>query len=319
MNPFRAFYDRLPVQTRITIRRLLPGSIRHWYAQHNTDAYLISYPKCGRTWLRLMIGRAIASYVQRPDDEDILLLQWKNRLKPGIPRIAVVHDNRPMLKAPEELETSKLHYRGKKVIFLVRDPRDVIVSSYFEMTRRGQIFGENPYEQRQAVFEGSLSDFIAQRQGGFATILRYYTIWAENRHIPEDFLLVRYEDMKADPQRELRRVLDFLGLQAIPQKLVSEAVAYASFENMRRMEVDGKFQHGMLKPGDRSNQESFKTRKGKVKGYIDYLSSAEIQALNDKMANDLPAYFGYSQSTGAGNPPDLEIISSGRETSPVQQ
>jgi hypothetical protein len=302
MNPFWAFYDRLPVQTRIAIRRLLPGSVRHWYAQHNTDAYLISYPKCGRTWLRLMIGRAIASYVQRAEDENILLLQWKKHLKPGIPRIAVVHDNRPMLKTPEELETSKLQYRGKKVIFLVRDPRDVIVSSYFEMTRRGQIFGENPYEQRQAVFEGSLSDFIAQRQGGFDTILRYFTIWAENRDIPEDFLLVRYEDMKADAEGELRSVLDFLGLQAIPQELVSEAVNYASFENMRQMEEDGKFQHGMMKPGDRSNQDSFKTRKGKVKGYVDYLSPEEIQALNGKITNDLPGYFGYSPSDAEGQP-----------------
>ena len=46
------------------------------------------------------------------------------------------------------------------MIFLVRDPRDVIVSSYFEMKNRGQLFGDNPYESRKAVFEGSLPEFI---------------------------------------------------------------------------------------------------------------------------------------------------------------
>jgi hypothetical protein len=68
------------------------------------------------------------------------------------------------------------------VIFLARDPRDVIVSSFFEMKNRGRLFGEDPYEQRQAVFDGSLQEFIERRVGGFDTLLAYYSIWAQNRN-----------------------------------------------------------------------------------------------------------------------------------------
>lgn len=302
----RRLYDQLPASARTRIRSFLPDQFLRWYAHKNTDVYLISYPKCGRTWLRLMAGRAIAQHYALPETEDILFIRWKKRAHPAVPHITVVHDDRPMLKTPEELERSKKKYRQKKVIFLARDPRDVIVSSYFEMSKRGQIFGENLYEERQPIFHGSLSEFISNRAGGFDTVLEYYNIWAENRSIPQDFLLIRYEDMKTGPGKELRRVLDFLGLQEITQAEIDEAVEFSSFERMRKMEAEGKLitgqsaaegkalSSGILKPGDRADQESYKTRRGETRGYVRYLSALEIDQLNQKMRQKLSPFLGYN-------------------------
>lgn len=294
MNPIRSLYGRLPVSFRSGLRSMLPDRLLRWYSHRNTDVYLISYPKCGRTWLRLMIGRAISRHYRLPETEEVLFLRSNRRFHPQVPRMMVIHDNRPMLRTPEELETSKNRYRGKKVIFLARDPRDVIVSSYFEMKNRGQLFGQNPYEKHRPTFEGSLPEFIQQPRGGFDTLLTYYNIWAQNRHLPQDFLLVRYEDMKANPGAELRRVLDFLGLQAISQATIDEAVDYASFENMRKMEIEGRFESGMLRPANQADQESYKTRKGRTQGFVDHLSPADILALNRKMNDKLDPYFGYT-------------------------
>jgi hypothetical protein len=298
MNPIRSLYSRLPVGLRTGLRSAVPDRLLRWYSHRNTDAYLISYPKCGRTWLRLMMGRAICRHFHLPETEDVLFLRSNRRYHPQAPRLMIIHDNRPMLRTPEELETSKARYRTKKVIFLARDPRDVIVSSYFEMKNRGRLFGDNPYEVHRATFDGSLPEFIGQRRGGFDTLLTYYNIWAQNRRIPKSFLLVRYEDMKADPGRELRRVLDFLGLQAISQATIDEAVSYASFENMRKMESEGRFQSGMLRPADQSNQESYKTRSGNTKGYLDHLGPDDIEALDHKMNEMLDPYFGYAGDEG---------------------
>ncbi|MBN2547547.1 MAG: sulfotransferase domain-containing protein [Anaerolineales bacterium] len=301
----RRLYDRLPASTRTKIRSLLPDQFLRWYAHKNTDVYLISYPKCGRTWLRLMVGRAIAQHYGLPETEDVLFIRWKKRVHPAVPHITVVHDDRPMLKTPEELGRTKKKYQQKKVIFLVRDPRDVIVSSYFEMSKRGLIFGENLYEARQPVFSGSVSEFINQRVGGFDTLLEYYNIWAENRSLPRDFLLVRYEDMKTDPGKELHRVLVFLGLGQITPTEIDEAVAFASFDRMRKMEAEGRLitgqpssdggalSSGILKPGDRSDQESYKTRRGETHGYVRYLDAQEIDQLNQKMSQKLSPFFGY--------------------------
>ena len=294
MRIIRRQYDRLPAEVRRNIRSLVPARILRWYAHLKTDIYLLSYPKCGRTWLRLMIGKAIALHFSLPEEEDILFLRTNRKVHPNIPNITVVHDDSPMLKSPDELEASKKRFRDKKVIFLVRDPRDVVVSSYFEIKKRNRIFGDNPYENRSMSFEGELSDFIHSKTGSFDTILEYYQIWAKNQQIPRGFLLIRYEDLKANPSSELRRVLDFIGLCAINDLVVSEAVAYASFENMRKMELEKRFQTGILNPGDPADKNSFKTRSGKISGYHEYLSKFEIEELNLKMSRNLPEMFGYN-------------------------
>lgn len=294
MHKMRNYYAKLPAGVRIRARSLVPGDLRRWYAHRKTDVYIISYPKCGRTWLRLMTGRGISQYFKLPRDENILFLRWSTKPHPLLPMITVVHEDRPMLKKPEELERSKEKFRHKRIIFLVRDPRDVIVSSYFEMKKRADLFGDNPYESRKAVYSGELSEFINRRQGGFDTILSYYNIWAENRDIPQGFLLVRYEDMKQDPHGELRRVFDFLGLTMIDADTINEAVEFAAFENMRKMELRGSFRDGILNPAVKTDQESYKTRKGQVGGYRDYLTDDEIQRLNHKMLNDLSNYYGYT-------------------------
>ena len=292
MNPFRKLYDKLPAQIRVAIRSLTPNAFKRWYAHQKTDVYLVSYPKCGRTWLRLMIGKAITQTYSLTENERTLFLDWSEKIHPEAPYIKVIHEDRPMLKSPDELQTSKARYKQKKIILLVRDPRDVIVSSYFEMKKRAKIFGKNPYEKRSASFEGTISEFINQKHGGFDTIIRYYNIWAKNRHVPKGLLLVRYEDMHANPQKELRRVIGFLGLSAISDEVLEQAVAFASFDNMRNMEKNGSFSSGMLNPVNLSDKESFKTRKGKIGGYYDYLDDEEIARLNQKMSA-LSNFFGY--------------------------
>jgi Sulfotransferase domain len=294
MKTDRTLYYRLPDSARSAIRSLIPDSILRWYAHRKTDVYLISYPKCGRTWLRLMIGKAIVSHYNLPATEDNLFIHWKKRLHPEVPHITVVHEDRPMLKTPDELINTKERYHDKRVIFLARDPRDVVISSFFEMKNRGLLFGENPYETRKPVFDGSLTEFIHRQQGGFETILRYYNIWAENRNVPRDFLLVRYEDLKANPQKSFRRVIDFLGLQCITEQTLAEAVEFASFDNMHRMEQQGIFASRILNPAESDNRNSYKTRKGKVKGFLDYLNPEEIEYLNHQMQEYLSPFYGYT-------------------------
>jgi len=177
---------------------------------------------------------------------------------------------------------------------MVRDPRDVIVSSYFEMKNRGVLFGDNPHEKRKAVFEGTLSEFIQRKEGGFDTIIKYYNIWAENQHVPKGFLLVRYEDLKTKPIEGLRRILNFLGLSEVSEEIIQDATDFASFDNMRKMESEGKFQDDMLKPADKTNPDTYKTRIGKVRGYLDYLSEKEIAILDQKLSTQLSNTYGYA-------------------------
>lgn len=265
---------------------LRPGVVRkHVQAlleERSADAFLLSYPKAGRTWLRMMIGRAVVSHFDIADADVYDLSQLSD--KAPVPRILVTHDDNPHRKPPERLNRSKRKYRGKKVVLLIRDPRDTIVSYYFQRTKR-----------RQRPYAGDLSAFLHEREGGFDSLLEFYNIWAECRDVPAAFLLVRYEDLRSDPTGELRRVLDFLGLDVIEDSLLTEVVDALTFEKMRKMEQQDQLQKRSLRPGNKEDEESYKTRRGKVGGFRDYLSSDDIRLLNEKMER-LSDIYGYSPS-----------------------
>ena len=99
-------------------------------------------------------------------------------------------------KRPENLPHSLRQYQDKDVIFLVRDPRDVIVSLYFHQTKR------------KNLFSGSLSEYIYQDVGSIDTIIAYYNLLARSHSLARNTLFLRYEDIYENPVRELRKVLN---------------------------------------------------------------------------------------------------------------
>ena len=265
------------------------------------DVYLLSYPKCGRTWLTLQIGRAISQHFGL-DVPNLLKLSTFGEQIPEVPHIRLTHDDQPHRKRPDELSTTREKLAGKKVILMVRDPRDVIVSYYHHKSTREPLrdfwWFQGKRKETHSRFRGTLAEFLAQDIGGFDTLLRYYQIWLEARHTPAAFMLLRYEDMQADPVGQLRRVLDFMGLAQITDAEVKEAVEYASFHNMRKIEAGEEVKSFKLKAGDVNDPNSFKVRRGKVGGYRDELTPAQIAQLERKMAAGLSAFYGYEPNAG---------------------
>ncbi len=142
-------------------------------------------------------------------------------------------------------------------------------------------------------FKQDVSSYLQSSVGSVDTFIRYYNIWAQNRHVPSDLLLLRYEELKEDPARELCRVLDFLNIKDVSDDTIRQAVEFSSFDNMQKMEVENAFRSNRLRPGDVSDPESFKVRKGKVGGYSDYLTAEDIDYLNRKIAIELSPFYGY--------------------------
>lgn len=283
--PVRCFLTSPPPGFRIRawLRRSPPALwLYRRRRRKEGEVYLLSFPKAGRTWLRMLIGKALADHFGLPQ-ADLIEIHRMAGGRPEIPRIRVKHDDDPHLKTPGELVARKSEYRDGKVILLVRNLHDLAVSAYFQATRR------------EGLFHGDVSSFIRCRRGGVASMIRFYNIWAENRSVPRDFLLVRYEDLKADTEAELARVWRFLGLPDLPPEKLREAVEFCSFENMRRMETQDQLGSGRLRAGNPADPESFKTRQGKVGGYKDYLSPEDIVWLDDLVRRELSPLYGYSK------------------------
>lgn len=263
--------------------------LRRWWRRWRADVHLISYPKCGRTWLVLLIAEALQRHHGVRLRNPLKLRGLASRAR-GIPYIHAHHDGGPEFLLPEEIPTDKSAYRRRKVIFLVRDPRDVLVSSYFQKVKRNY------------NYEGSISDYIDERRGGIESIVTFYNIWAANREVPAEFLLVTYEDLHADAARELRRVLAFIGHSGIPQELIDAAVDSCRFENMRRLEREDSFRTGALSPRDRDDESTYKTRQGKAGGHRDHLSEEQIARIDDVIRQRLDPFFQRYMDTGRDQP-----------------
>lgn len=140
-------------------------------------------------------------------------------------------------------------------------------------------------------FDGSLSEFLHEPVGNFDTLLAFYNLWAARQGFGSRVLVVRYEDMHTNPSGELRRVTDFVGLGEVGEETIAEAVAFSSFDRMKKMERENQMGNSKLRPSDPADANSYKTRKGQIGGYRDDLSPAEIASLDERMRKLLRAYY----------------------------
>jgi hypothetical protein len=267
--------------------RVIPKRIRYsgvlGYARRQMifwarDVFVLSYPKCGRTWLRTMIGHVLdAKYNLNLSNPMEIQHFWK--LSSNVPCIDFAHDDSPNLKTPSEINQDKSRFRRKKILFLARDPRDVVVSYYFDASLR------------MKVFQGSLSDFVRQDVGSIDSIITYYNSWARGRHQVKAFRLQTYEDMHSDPHSSLRDALEFLDVADVSDELIDNAVSFGSFNNLRKIEQRDAFGHERMRAADQSNPESFKVRRGRTGGFVDYLSPEEIRMIDDRIESSLDPMF----------------------------
>lgn len=257
----------------------------HWRA----DAHLLSFPKCGRTWLRLMLSHIIDEHFGVETGNSLQLHKFGNR-RHGIPAVLAAHDFQVVksgVRKPQ-LEADKSRYAGKRVLLMIRDPRDTVVSFYHHKKFREQ------------SFHGSVSEFIRNDFDSLATIIDYYNIWAHQRNVPEVMDFVRYEDLRHDTAETLRKVTDFLGMITISDDALRAAVEAFDFDRMKRMEAAGELGRGhTMRPADPSNTNSFKTRSGRVGGYLEELPPEDIGFVDQLVTERLDDFYaGYKYVGG---------------------
>ena len=130
------------------------------------------------------------------------------------------------------LDADKTKYAASPVLLMVRDPRDVVVSGYFQVTRRLRL---------QSAASISMSDFIRDAHYGIEKTARFNLQWfAAARALP-DFAILLYEDLHRNTGLALSAVVRFGGHDASVGAPVRDVVARRSFTQMRTLEAAGAF------------------------------------------------------------------------------
>jgi len=256
------------------------------------DIVVVSFGKSGRTWLRVMISHLFRVMYGLPENA-ILGFDNFHNLNPAVPKIFFTHDNY-IKDFTGDFETKKPFY-DKRVILLARDPRDVAVSQFFQWKFRVKPskVAINNYPPRGTDI--SLFDFVTGDNGGsMQAVTDYLNLWAKEAGNLENFHLLRYEDLRSDPHTQLRKLLEFMQVDASEEQ-VNAAVEYSSYENMKKMESKQQFRlsGGRMMPRDKDNPDSYKVRRAKVGGYRDYFTDEEVAAIDHKLVEMLDDLFGY--------------------------
>lgn len=257
----------------------------------DADIVVVSFGKSGRTWLRVMISHLFRVIHDLPENA-IIGFDNFHSMNRAIPKIFFTHDN----YISDLIGNSKQPFYDKRVVLLVRDPRDVAVSQYFQWKFRMKPakVALNNYPPRDE--EINLFSFVTGDKGGsLKAVADFMNAWARESSDVQNFHLLRYEDLRASPREELRRLLDFASVQATEEQ-VNSAIEYSSYENMKKMESKKQFRlaGGRMMPGDKDNPDSFKVRRAKVGGYRDYFSDEEVAAIDKQLADILDPIFDYN-------------------------
>lgn len=239
----------------------------------NPDVYLVSYPKCGRTWLRIMLNKfaEINGHKPKKYNDNAIVEIAENFV------IKFEHDKGNWVPSPPKLKNitfNKEKYKNKKIIFLIRDPRDVLVSSWYHLK-----FRENIYRKE-------LSDFIREELTGVEKVCKFFNTWYENRNSVKDFILLTYEGLHQNTHEVLSQMLEFIGFEPTGET-IKQAVDAASFDKMKKMETKGNLKEPWMKPGYKKINNSLKIRKGKKGGYKEEFNQEDIQYLNKKIKQHL--------------------------------
>lgn len=184
------------------------------------DWLLVSFPKSGNTWVRMLLGNLIS--VSEKDGR-VLTLDELNACMPElgysnlscpwahecIPRVIKTHRGYNPLFSPYQ------------TILVLRDPRDVMVSFY-----------HYAHDKRKELPERTFSEFIRDKKIGLPAWFKYHERWlGHSQHV------LRYEDLKENDEQAFRALLNVLGA-SVGDSEILRATENSRFDKLKKLEAD---------------------------------------------------------------------------------
>ncbi|XP_055991551.1 sulfotransferase 2A1-like [Sorex fumeus] len=197
----------------------------HNFLFKDEDVLLLTYPKSGTNWmieiLSLIRSKGDPKWIQSVPIWD--RSPWIETKK-GFevlkdqkgPRFMTSH--LPIQFMPKSFSNAKV-----KVIYVIRNPRDVLVS--------GHLFWKGLKYVQEAESMEQYFDWFLQGNVPYGSWFDHIHGWMPRRD-QENFLLLSYEELKRDTRNSVQKICRFLGMELGPEALDS-VLENSSFQAMK--------------------------------------------------------------------------------------
>jgi hypothetical protein len=260
------------------------------FKPRSDDVLLVTYPKCGTTWLKALAftvaNRSVhpVAGVHHPllshNPHDLVqFLEVPDRTLYPVaeldalpsPRLLCTHVP-PALLPPGTLPLGC----RRRAVYLCREPKDVFVSTWHHM--RG-VFPESAVELDEAL------ELFCEGVSFFGPIWDHCLgYWDLSVREPGSVLFLKYDEIAAEPARHVRMLAEFLGVPFTAEEesggIVEEVVRLCSFGNLRNLPVNSDEVVDNRIVGGVHRRNSVYFRKGKVGDWENHLTEEMARKLD---------------------------------------
>ncbi|XP_014674128.1 PREDICTED: sulfotransferase 1C2-like [Priapulus caudatus] len=263
---------------------LVPALQRGDLIVHDDDIWIISYPKSGTQWMNDTAGFIMS----KGDKEKFDAIPRNHPLE--VLMGATPEERIAAINAKSGIRLFQTHLRfdelppalrnGKaKIIFVMRNPKDVAVS-YFHFHRSNAMLGGIkdwvfskffPYYASGDVFYGDFFDYVLE-------------FWQQRANM-QNMCIVKYEDMKKDQLGGIRRMAEFLG-QSLTDEEVMKVAEHTGIKQSRERILQ------VVKPTEKAKliidqSVSLFVRKGEIGDWKNHFTVAENEIYNKRICEKM--------------------------------
>ena len=229
------------------------------------DAFLVSYPRSGTTWLRFLMFEALTGNSPA-----------FGHIKVAVASINKHHEAAIVLGQQGRLIQSHETYIGgdHRIIYAVRDARSVAFSEYQWQRRRGLEPG---------TLDRFIGDFVRGRSNPWGAWDKHVAFWLGSELARNDHLhVVKFEDLRRDTLATLRTALLFLDVKRGDDELKT-VIENNAVERMRKKEDEAN-QRGWH-PG--AKRDIRFVNEGRVEGWRTQLTEAQKGTIESRFGPTL--------------------------------
>ena len=223
--------------------------------------YFVSYPKSGRTWLKLLIqtyfeacNKVNKPYVFTHGGYSVNPDQWT-------------------LERIQNKILTQTNKQQDKLVVLTRSIPDTLASYYDDCCKR------------YIMYKGTLDEFVQDEDVGLENIVKFYQHLNDLSRI--DYL-ISYEQMIHTPYESLTPIMEMLQDGAPVKKMALErTIKYCEFSNISKLERNNKIDMR----NDNNVNGFYKARKGKIGSHKEEMSPELIKYIQDNIPKNINEYY----------------------------